>query len=70
MEPIKENPYFQTVMWHDLRNNPDYLPSENETVLNQYGQIVFRIGDIWFNDRDQSVAEVIVWCHIPTFYME
>ena len=58
------------VIWHDLREEPDYLPSENECVLNQYGQIVFRIGDIWYDDKNQCCATVILWCYIPTFDVE
>ena len=60
-------------MWHDLRENPNDLPEENQEVL-----VLFTLPDKSKNDvitaqfenndfNFVDLQDVIAWCEIPTF---
>ena len=56
-------------MWHDLRENPNYLPED--CAINQDGKRVIydHINKVWRNDdADEYICDdPIAWCEIPTF---
>ena len=56
-------------MWHDLRENPNYLPED--CAINQDGKRVIydSINKVWRNDdADEYICDdPIAWCDIPTF---
>lgn len=60
-------------IWHDLRENPNDLPEENQEVL-----VLFTLPDKSKNDvitaqfenndfNFVDLQDVIAWCEIPTF---
>ena len=60
-------------MWHDLRENPDDLPAENQEVLVYFTLPDKSKNDIMlaeFENNDFNfvdLQDVIAWCEIPTF---
>jgi len=54
--------------WHDLRENPNDLPKESETVQDENGErfYYFRGHFYYFNDSI-SDHKPIAWCEIPEF---
>lgn len=56
-------------MWHDLRENPNYLPED--CAINQDGKRVIydSINKVWRNDdADEYICDdPVAWCEIPTF---
>ena len=68
---LKEN----AIQWHDLRKDPNDLPAKGQYVLNQDGSMVkyCNQGNLeWLycaapNDELYHIAEVLLWCEIPTY---
>lgn len=56
--------------WHDLEKNPNDLPSDNRTVLDENGNKVYYDYDIkyWrYDDEDLHITTPpIAWCELPT----
>lgn len=62
----KEN----SVVWHDLRKNPNDLPSSDRWVLIQEGTRAYydAASNSWCDDsNDILLFLIIAWCEIPTF---
>ena len=66
--------------WHDLRENPNDLPKEKETVVAIYENnalrhkiLTFYRDKKWvniFQGYSYIVSPIIAWCEIPTFDKE
>lgn len=69
---IKRNlvPRTSTVKWHDLRRDPNDLPSSDRWVLIQEGTRAYydAASNSWRDDsNDILLFLIIAWCEIPTF---
>lgn len=60
--------------WHDLREDPNDLPSDYRTVLDENGSKVYYDYNIkyWrYDDEDLHITTPpTAWCEIPTFEKE
>lgn len=54
------------VQWHDLRKNPDDLPTDYRSVWTNQGGAYYDSNDKRWADGDSWVYNVIAWCE-PQF---
>jgi hypothetical protein len=61
------------VFWHDLRKNPEDLPSSYHPVLNEHGEHVFysKDSESWNRcEGNMRPCHVVAWCEVPRFVKE
>jgi hypothetical protein len=69
VDGAKENGVF----WHDLRKNPEDLPSSYHPVLNEHGEHVFysKDSESWNRcEGNMRPCHVVAWCEVPRFVKE
>lgn len=67
---LEHNSGLQIIQWHNLRKNPDDVPTNNGIVLNQKGEYVryFPNEKRWtWQNGDSHGLEMTAWCEKPTF---
>lgn len=72
-QAVKEN----AIKWHDLRKNPNDLPTQDNTSMSDYvitdrgfGYYNGRIKSWWVKNDCALTDKVIAWCEIPKFEVE
>lgn len=64
MQIIKEN----GIQWHDLRKDPNDLPKEIRTVLDEAGDRFYYFrGHFYYENDLRFDCQPIAWCEIPQF---
>ena len=56
------------VIWHNLQKNPEDLPSDNRTVLDEAGDRFYYFrGHFYYESDSRFDCQPIAWCEIPTY---
>ena len=56
------------VVWHDLRKNPNDLPKESYTVLDEAGDRFYYFrGRFHYESDSRFDCKPVAWCEIPRF---